>query len=77
MYKPEMYEPRARTDLVLFLFVSSKLIIGQLGLFAYEDIEEGTVLAWFGAVRELRKGEEGTRTLSGYSFIVKESMGRT
>jgi hypothetical protein len=45
MYKPEMYEPRARTDLVLFLFVSSKLIIGQLGLFAYEDIEEGTVLA--------------------------------
>jgi hypothetical protein len=47
----------------------SKLIPGA-GLFACEDdddvfslfIEEGTVVAGFGAVRELREGEEGTRT---------------
>jgi hypothetical protein len=42
-----------------------------------ETIIEGTVVACFGAVRELRKGELGTRTRIGYSFIVRETGGRT
>jgi hypothetical protein len=42
-----------------------------------EDIEEGTIVACFGAVRQLREGEEGTRTRLGYSFIVKEREGKS
>ena len=61
---------RVRTNLVRV--APSKLIHGEAGLFACEDIEEGTVDASFGAVRPLREGEEGTRTRLGYSFIVKE-----
>ncbi len=45
-------------------------------LFACEDIEEGTVVAGFGAVRQLREGEEARRTRLGYSFIVKEREGK-
>ena len=40
-------------------------------------ISEGTVVASFGAVRALRKGEVGTRTRLGYSFMVRETGGRT
>ena len=47
----------------------SKLVHGEAGLFACQDIEEGTVVAGFGAVRQLREGEEGTRTRLGYSFV--------
>jgi hypothetical protein len=50
---------------------------GESGLFACEDIEEGTVVAGFGTVRQLREGEEGTRTRLGYSFIVKEREGKS
>ena len=39
------------------------------------DIEEGTVVAGFGAVRQLQEGEEARRTRLGYSFIVKEREG--
>jgi hypothetical protein len=66
---------RAGTDLVRV--APSKLILGESGLFAREDIEEGTVVACFGAMRELREGEDGTRTLLGYNFIVKEREGRS
>ena len=41
-----------------------------------EDIEEGTVVAGFGAVRQLQEGEEARRTRLGYSFIVKEREGK-
>ena len=34
-------------------------------------------MASFGAVRALRKGEVGTSTRLGYSFIVRETGGRT
>jgi hypothetical protein len=61
---------RVHTNLVRV--APNKLIPGQSGLFACEDIEEGTVVACFGAVRQLREGEEGARTRLGYSFIVKE-----
>jgi hypothetical protein len=44
---------------------------------ACEDIEEGTVVAGFGAVRQLREREEGTRTRLGYTFIVKEREGKS
>ena len=54
---------RVRTDLVRV--ASSELLPGQLGLFACADIQEGTVIACFGDVRELRVGEDGTRTRSG------------
>ena len=54
----------------------SNLPRGESGLFARETIIEGTVVACFGAVRELREGEEGTRTRLGYSFVVKERDGR-
>jgi hypothetical protein len=66
---------RVRTNLVRV--APSKLIPGESGLFACEDIEEGTVVACFGAVRQLREGEEGTRTRLGYSFIVKEREGKS
>jgi hypothetical protein len=66
---------RVRTNLVRV--APSKLIHGEAGLFACEDIEEGTVVACFGAVRQLREGEEGTRTRLGYSFIVKEREGKS
>ena len=46
------------------------------GLHLREDIEEGTVVACFGAVRELREGDQGTRTRLAYSFVVKERDGR-
>ena len=39
----------------------SKLISGEVDLFACEDIEEGTVIAGFGVVRQLREGEEVAR----------------
>ena len=55
----------------------SNLLRGESGLFARENISEGTVVASFGAVRALRKGEVGTRTRLGYSFIVRETGGRT
>ena len=45
----------------------SKLIHGESGLFTCEDIEEGTVVAGFGAVRQLREGEEARRTRLGYT----------
>ena len=64
---------RVRTNLVRV--APSKLIDGEAGLFACEDIEEGTVVAGFGAVRQLREGEEARRTRLGYSFIVKEREG--
>jgi hypothetical protein len=57
---------RVRTDLVRV--APCKLILRESGLFACEDIKEGTVVACFGAVRELREGEEGTRTRSGFSL---------
>ncbi len=70
---------RVRTNLVRVAPMSqpSKLIHGEAGLFACEDIEEGTVVAGFGVVRQLREGEEGTRTRLGYSFIVKEREGKS
>jgi len=66
---------RVRTNLVRV--APSKLVHGEAGLFACQDIEEGTVVAGFGAVRQLREGEEGTRTRLGYSFIVKEREGKS
>ena len=66
---------RVRTDLVRV--ASSELLPGQLGLFACADIQEGTVIACFGDVIELRVGEDGTRTRLGYSITVKERGGRT
>ena len=50
---------------------------GESGLFACEDIEEGTVVAGFGTVRPLREGEEARLTRLGYIFIVKEREGKT
>ena len=44
---------RVRTKLVRV--TPSKLILGESGLFACQDIEEGTVVACFVAVRELRE----------------------
>ena len=38
----------------------SNLLRGESGLLARENISEGTVVASFGAVRALRKGEVGT-----------------
>jgi hypothetical protein len=57
----------------------SNLLRGQSGLFARENIIEGTVVASFGAVRAMRKGEVGTRTPPrvGYSFFIRETGGRT
>ena len=55
----------------------SNLLRGQSGLFARQNIIEGTVVASFGAVRALRKGEVGTRTRVGYSFFIRETGGRT
>ena len=69
---------RVRTDMVRV--GPSNLLRGESGLFARETIIEGTVVACFGAVRELRKGKVGTRTRIGYSFvreIVRETGGRT
>ena len=66
---------RVRTNLVRV--VPSKLIHGETGLFACEDIEDGTVVAGFGAVRQLREGEEGTRSRLGCSFIAKEREGKS
>ena len=66
---------RVRTNLVHV--APSKLIRGEAGLFVCEDIEEGTVVAGFGAVRQLREGEEARRTRLGYSFIVKERQGKS
>ena len=37
----------------------------------------GAVVAGFGAVRQLREGEEGTRTRLGYNFIVNETEGKS
>ena len=51
---------RVRTDMVRI--GPSNLLRGQSGLFARENIIEGTVVGSFGAVRALRKGEVGTRT---------------
>jgi hypothetical protein len=48
---------RVRTNLVRV--APSKLILGESGFFARKDIKEGTVVACFGAVRELREGEKG------------------
>ena len=45
---------RVRTNLVRV--VPSKLIHGETGLFACEDIEDGTVVAGFGAVRQWWEG---------------------
>jgi hypothetical protein len=61
---------RVRTNLVRV--APSKLIHGEAGLFSCEDIEEGTVVACFGAVRQLREGEEGTRTSSSYWTVYKK-----
>ena len=55
----------------------SNLLCGESGLFARENIIEGTVVASFGAVRALRKGEVGTRTRVGYSFFIRETGGRS
>jgi hypothetical protein len=66
---------RVRTDMVRV--GPSNLLRGESGLFARETIIEGTIVACFGAVRELRQGEVGTRTRIGYSFIVREPEGRT
>ena len=66
---------RVRTDMVRI--GPSNLLRGESGLFARENISEGTVVASFGAVRALRKGEVGTRTRLRYSFIVRETGGRT
>ena len=73
MPKPECMN-RVRTDLVRV--ASSELLPEQLGLFACADIQEGTVIACFGDVRELRVGEDGTRTRLGYSITVKERGGQ-
>ena len=64
-----------RTNLVRV--APSKIFSSDAGLFACEDIEEGTVVASFGVVRHLREGEEGSRTQLGYSFIVKEREGQS
>jgi hypothetical protein len=66
---------RVRTDMVRI--GPSNLLRGQSGLFARENIIEGTVVASFGAVRALRKGEVGTRHRVGYSFFIRETGGRT
>ena len=42
----------------------SNLLRGESGVFARETIIEGTVVACFGTVRELRKGEVGTCTVA-------------
>jgi hypothetical protein len=55
----------------------SNLLRGESGLCIRETIIEGTVVACFGAVREFCKEEVGTRTRIGYSFIVRETRGRT
>ena len=65
---------RVRTDLVLV--GPSNLLQGESSLFARDAINEGAVVAYFGAVREMRKGEVGTSTQKGYSFIVQETAGR-
>lgn len=65
---------RLRTDLVRV--GPSNLIRGQSGLFARDVIIEGTVVAYFGCMRELRKGEVGDSTRLGYSFVVQETGGR-
>ncbi len=54
------------------LFVRSlpKRLRRESGLFARENISEGTVVASFGAVRALRKGEVGTRTRVGKSVLI-------
>jgi len=49
---------RVRTDMVVQIGPSN-LLRGESGLFARESISEGTVVASFGAVRALRKGEIG------------------
>jgi hypothetical protein len=72
--KPECMN-RVQTDLVRV--ASSELLPGQLSLFACADIQEGTVIACVGDVRELRVGEDGTRTRLGYSITVKERGGRS
>jgi hypothetical protein len=72
--KPECMN-RVRTDLVRV--ASSELLPGQLGLFSCVDIQEGSVIACFGDVRELRVGEDGKRTRLGYIITVKERGGRT
>jgi len=68
-------ENRVRTDMVRI--GPSNLLRGESGLFARENISEGTIVASFGAVRALRKGEVGTGTRVGYSFFVRETGGRT
>ena len=65
---------RVRTDMVRV--GPSNLLSGESGLFARETIIEGTVVACFGTVRELRKGEVGISTRIGYSFLVQETGGR-
>ena len=52
------------------------LLRGESGLFALDAIDEGAVVACFGAMRELRKGEVGISTRIGYSFLVQETGGR-
>jgi hypothetical protein len=47
---------------------------GQHGGCPEESV--GTVVAGFGAVKQLREGEEARRTRLGYSFIVKEREGK-
>jgi hypothetical protein len=65
---------RVRTDWVRV--GPRSLLQGQSGLFARNAINEGTVVAYFGPVRELREGEVGISTQTEYSFIVQESGGR-
>ena len=66
---------RVQTDMVRI--GPSNLLRGESGLSARENISEGTVMAFFGAVRVLRKGEVGTRTRVGYNFFIRETGGRT
>ena len=50
---------RVRSDMVWSR--PSNMFHGESGLFARENISEGTVVASFCTVRALRKGEVGTR----------------
>jgi hypothetical protein len=66
---------RVQTDMVRI--GPSNLLRGESGLSARENISEGTVMAFFGAVRVLRKGEVGTRTRVGYRIYYILAQGRS
>jgi hypothetical protein len=65
---------RVQTDFVRV--GPSNILRGESDQFARDAINEGAVVAYFGAERKLRKGEVGISTRIGYSFLVHETRGR-